>query len=960
MSSLEMLVQNYEGIILAEVAAWLHDDFKHTEQQINNYAVNAVAPSGRQDTDDLTPNRSITLMGKSLPFTTAKKRKQEDFIDEYLNRCHHSSHIEKELPDNFKDCPYKQTYPVYVSSPLGFEGTLIPANLTISLRNSTIWTIIDQSSIFTHSKRSQVQRELFLLFSKVGADTRRPINEVSLWEWGHTVGALYKSALAGALLGNQPAAHDLRWRLLGVRLDGLSYTLEAQRLPDLLARRELITSGLDRVQQLLEVTYPLGTEVYRDESGSLFVVPDLPDLINYYGKDTPSLRQLILEEFGQTTLDGNEVIPEITVDDQAWWGQDPDWEIKKKSGQPLNNEIPPVGQWLTKAVTAYADPIAVEDSWENQYGEICTVCSLRPQGPGSKAKDRSVCDICEQRRADRSKKWATQQTKDTIWTNEVSDTNGRLALITGQFDLDHWLDGKLVDSLLVIAPNNGTKETTKTPSFSRIRRIWKTTQQFWQETMSQVFTDLTDDRRRLHIWLDRRPTNLGDYHVYDLDLGQTTLDVVWCPITDDGSGGVFITADNLGYIAQQLNADKSIYSDPASSAIFVEERLKERFMDGNDQPVLRNTEASTVKQTNLILGYSITKVQYQDTSYSTAIGILSEPRTFMALVPANKALAIVQAIRTKYECEMGKVRNRLPLHLGIVFAHRRTPFRAILDAGQRLLMQRPLAPNKPWTVRKDTAEQSLPEDKKSLGQNTKQFDITISVDLKQGNRSLNWHVPAVMGDGTTKDIWYPYVFFHSDKDGNSEPKGRSHVFKGLRPTGEDQTEACWLVHAGELKGGDQVYFTPATFDFAWLDTAAKRFEIAYDDQGRRLAQSTRPYLLDEMDDIERIWKLISESNGLTTNQIYALRETIETKREAWSIQPQDSLKDGTFWQLCHDALRNAQWGKRPKPDDMQWLTDQAVKGVLTDTLELHMGVMKDRPSRDPNNPVNNNKPGVNP
>jgi len=34
---------------------------------------------------------------------------------------------------------------------------------------------------------------------------------------------------------------------------------------------------------------------------------------------------------------------------------------------------------------------------------------------------------------------------------------------------------------------------------------------------------------------------------------------------------------------------------------------------------------------------------------------------------------------------MGKVRNRLPLHLGVVYAHRRTPLRAVLGAGKRML-----------------------------------------------------------------------------------------------------------------------------------------------------------------------------------------------------------------------------------------------------------------------------------
>ncbi len=68
----------------------------------------------------------------------------------------------------------------------------------------------------------------------------------------------------------------------------------------------------------------------------------------------------------------------------------------------------------------------------------------------------------------------------------------------------------------------------------------------------------------------------------------------------------------------------------------------------------------------------------EQTPYIPAITILTEPRTFMALVPADKALNVAEAIRAKYEQEMSKVRNRLPLTMGIVFAGRRTPLPAIL------------------------------------------------------------------------------------------------------------------------------------------------------------------------------------------------------------------------------------------------------------------------------------------
>jgi hypothetical protein len=151
-----------------------------------------------------------------------------------------------------------------------------------------------------------------------------------------------------------------------------------------------------------------------------------------------------------------------------------------------------------------------------------------------------------------------------------------------------------------------------------------------------------------------------------------------------------------------------------------------------------------------------------------------------------------------------------------------------------------------------------------------------------------------------------------------------------------------------LKQGDQVYFSPATFDFEWLDTTARRFEIAYDDTGKRYGRLTRPYLLDDLDTIQEAWRLIAGPGGLTNSQIHALRETIESRRQVWQASPQEE----TFRRLCRDAIRNAQWKNRPAAQDVDRLTEWAVSGLLADALELYMGVMKARPNREPSQEQN--------
>jgi hypothetical protein len=273
-----------------------------------------------------------------------------------------------------------------------------------------------------------------------------------------------------------------------------------------------------------------------------------------------------------------EMIPHLELEQKPWWGQDPDYWYKIDPnrgsllyGKPVYNELPGISKFLAQKIASLAKAEAIQLFWESwEATGICTVCGLRPQGPSKKAADRNVCDVCEKRRADRSKTWVISQSDKTIWTDEVADANGRLALIVGHFDLTHWLDGSMLNSLLLIAPHDpenteGQPVTSKTASFSRLRRIWETTRRFWQEAQGEIEQLLTDDRRRLKICLDSEP-NLGPFHVYDLVLGATDLSMVWVS-SQNGNAGYLLSADNLGYIARQIGVKPEIYSAPATAAI---------------------------------------------------------------------------------------------------------------------------------------------------------------------------------------------------------------------------------------------------------------------------------------------------------------------------------------------------------------------------------------------------------
>ncbi|MEJ5241797.1 MAG: hypothetical protein WHS87_11420 [Anaerolineales bacterium] len=737
-------------------------------------------------------------------------------------------------------------------------------------------------------------------------DTQRPINEISLWDYSWAVAALFKTAVARAVItGNVPTPADMHWRLVSVRLDALDFLSHSNQIADLIARRQLLKDFYQMIQHLLEVEIPIGASVYNDENGLVFVMPEIPGWTN-------TELQAALLSLIHNALDNPQSLQ--TVDFSGLYGAAdlrPCVQVgSAQRGKKLQlQEVLPQAEPLSTP-----NPDHMEKWWKEATKERCAICGLRPQGyvePGlpsfvtaDKARKRRLCGICLARRGRRSEDWAKRRQNETIWIDEIADVNGRLAIVVGRFELDEWLVGILVSSIAMGTDQHGNW-LVKPPTFARIQRVWRTTAQFWQDVNQQVCSQSQDDRRRLILQLNKQP-DLGDYHTYELDLGPTSMSVVWIPSHGD-QGAHLISVDNLQYVARQLGAEENIYRDPVLSCIFVEDFVREKFIQNGLEPILRNPEGEGLaREENLLRGYKFVETKHQDVSFSTAIPILAEPRTFMALVPADRALPIVQAIKCKYEREMGKVRNRLPLTLGVVYFGRRTPLAAALDAGRRMLRRKVTAGT--WTVKSRDPLECLSDD----------WPRRVCLTLSDGFRSIQVEIPTVMGDNETKDVWYPYWRLEGDNITN-----RQRWFKGA-------DGGIW-VHVCDLRPGDRVHFMPSTFDYEYLDTTTRRFEIFYGEDGQRRGNEKpqRPYLLEELSDIQNVWKALQ---SLRRSQIYQIESLIEAKRRAWGNRrgraALDLPSEDVFRRFVKDVLLEAQAYS-------QLLEKAALNGMLSDVLELY-------------------------
>ena len=874
----------------------------------------------------------------------------------------------------------------YISTSFGYEYNEIINNLNWPNIQNNVFTSLEKTLNKIKIKNINLSEEewwnlvrdlrynLETSFRHALGDTRRPLNHISLFDQTVSTVAFYKAELGRIALDGwrEPVTTDFnrkhKFRLLRINYNGMRFWGETDTIGDLKARKALLDEMVLNMERIITCRFPLGYLAYKDENDAVFLVPDSPSILSL-AYNNESLETLIKRE--SSTLTEGEVIPVLHV------------------GKKESRWAATLGSILDADISEPCiDTVKIAASWENTSREICSVCGIRPQGDSAKAKNRKICNTCLDRRWNRCEEWS-RKLDTTLWIDEVSDNNGRIALIVGKFYIKDWINGKLINTLLgrllpsisqnwnqplhtfkeiteeikkelskrdigkktpflesLVSGTNIKKglpknETVKalyellvvhreeggasleTPptienaemlfqalfaqetSFARIRRIWETTRQFWQDMLPLDEDDIThSETREVTGITGPRLLMKGDitvksglplpYHAYEIvhDESGTRISVVW----DEKRQG-FIVVENLLYIQKLLG-----------------EELK------NLKGKLKIEEPTGYGAKNRDWGLIDVKevTEIPESEYVPAIPILAEPSTFMALVPADKAFELVKRIKAKYECEMGRVRNRLPLKVGIIFTHQYTPLRVILDAGQRMINAFP--PTAMWEV---TSTRKL----KNSDPCSKE---TIQISMQ--NNKITWNVPVCMGDGKTEDNWYPYVFLQ-DWDNNPHPETRNRSIKTYCPWNNQLT---WLVHVNDIHPGDTMYFTPALFDFEWLDTNSRRFEIAYE-QDKRLGEKgiRRPYLLDDIVILENIWNTLKKT--ATNSQIHALRDTIEQKRREWN-------SDEVFRQFCRDTLATLQWTSPPWGNTAEkWLdewADYAVKGWLSDALELYVQIMK--------------------
>jgi hypothetical protein len=221
------------------------------------------------------------------------------------------------------------------------------------------------------------------------AETRLPNNDVTLWDQSYVAAALFKSAVAGALLnsgfpwGDGQIKQKTRWRLLTVAIGTEHYEARAVKIGDWTGMQAALERFFEEVRRLIEVDLAVGSLLYRDSSAAVFSFPGEREDENV---PAPWLREREWKEWLREQID--EIAERLNLETPP----------AVRLSQPTRSLVPMVRE---RAEAVKSTMVPVHRAWsicwkipEESRGHVCPVCGVRRNGdPTSKGKPCAVCGL---------------------------------------------------------------------------------------------------------------------------------------------------------------------------------------------------------------------------------------------------------------------------------------------------------------------------------------------------------------------------------------------------------------------------------------------------------------------------------------------------------------------------------------------------------------------------------------
>jgi CRISPR-associated Csx11 family protein len=801
-------------------------------------------------------------------------------------------------------------------------------------------------------------REAFL---STPAETRLPNNDVTLWDQSYVAAALFKSAVAGAVLAGNAFTWDnqlkqqTRWRVLTIGLGSRHYEARAVKIGDWAGARRDIKRLFEQARKLIEVDLAVGSLVYRDDEVLAFTFPgqradgsgSLDD------QQAKTLNETIQQEVDRLAEDAQLETPPLCM-------------LSEKSTRSF---VPMVGE-LRKVRDCLAVPVhrnwTVNGSGTTQaHGarHVCPVCLVRFNQPPEHAETENArksypCSVCRERRRGRLDAWLDGE-EDTIWISEVADANDRVALLTLSFDLEPWLDGRHVDSLraqsipewrrfnpLLVGTDNpvdpakpfdnlrgyiGSKLATfneDDPVLSSLQEGYKH-ESDWQSFFRKIVEDRADtpawdqlDNESRAKWLVhqlfRKLPSPGRVHrfwrtaegFFDGLLVRfreisavhenrwRTRRLLLEPSQNSGSGGY---RDRETYLGHWRGAPfEVVYLEDRKAFVTICNLARCLEPHETGDALVNDSQRYPI----LLKGDDQREVELKMKRVSTPDGI----GTYAPVIPLDRSPQRFRVL-VPLECAPACIETAMEKwqeEFGRVWD--RMPLRVGIVAFPRMTPFQAVIESA-RNLEADLAE-TEPEVWRVHERRTK--DGVTALTLVRSDRAYETVlVPTALPDGR-EDVFYPYLRVED---------------RELRDVRDFQhPEGPVYRHAAALRPGDGVIVHPSRVTAVFLDAAARRFEKA------------RSWYLSDFRHMRETWDLLAR----VTPSLTALRGAwaeLEELQIAWRTPDGAWLPGGEaeWTDLARAVLRNRLGASAAA---LEHLTEAARDGVLEWAVEWHLGWLK--------------------
>lgn len=298
--------------------------------------------------------------------------------------------------------------------------------------------------------REDIQSEIKKWYSHLLSDSRFPINDVTLWDQAYMTASMFKAALAAISLDG--LIYDryilnprkIMWSIMGIQYDKLGLAEKAMNSYFINWYRETAKKADKKIKKLIEVEYALGNEIYRDETGIYFIVPENvigkhagrgAEKLYYLHDDLNELQNDIVKCFEEFK---GEVFPAIFLTKPSRGTMNIAFLLKNVK----KNFLKPI----------YPQTFDMKEIFNVKIREeshiICDVCRVRFVGVEN--NNLKLCHVCNDRRTKTKHEEVKidRKIKETVFTGEVQDKNGMIALVTLKFELSEWLNGNMLNMML--------------------------------------------------------------------------------------------------------------------------------------------------------------------------------------------------------------------------------------------------------------------------------------------------------------------------------------------------------------------------------------------------------------------------------------------------------------------------------------------------------------------------------